>query len=596
MQVYKAPLRDMRFVLHELNDSAGLAALDGMQDVTPELIDSVLEEAAKIAEEVLLPLNASGDEEGCHLDNGVVRTPKGFREAYRTFREGGWTGIGCAPEYGGQGLPHSVSMMVSEMLCATNMAFSMYPGLSHGAYEALSQHGSDAQKALYLPKLTDGTWTGTMCLTEPHCGTDLGLLRTRAVPADDGSYRISGTKIFISAGEHDLSENIVHLVLARIAGAPAGVRGISLFVVPKFIPTEDGRPGPRNGVVCASLEHKMGIKANATAQLVFEDAQGWIVGEPGRGLNAMFTMMNAARLGVGIQGLGMGEIAYQSAVAYARDRIQGRSLAGAKAADRAADPIIVHPDVRRMLLTIRAYNEGCRALGGWVSRRLDEAHHANDPAEREAAEGFAALMTPIVKALFTDLGLESANTAMQVYGGHGYIRDHGMEQLVRDARIALIYEGTNGIQALDLVGRKLPAHMGRNLRTFFHPVAAFIEANEKHPMLSKMVTGLGRAFGALQLATAHIASKGMGDPEEAGAAATEYLRLFGLVALGYMWARTAKLSLEKMMSAGADAAFYQTKLQTARFYFERILPQAGGLLFQIKAGKEAMMSFPEAAF
>jgi alkylation response protein AidB-like acyl-CoA dehydrogenase len=596
MQVYKAPLRDMRFVLHELNDSAGIAALQGMQDITPELIDSVLEEAGKLAEEVLLPINASGDEEGCHLENGVVRTPKGFKEAYRTYREGGWTGISCDPDYGGQGLPHSVSMMVSEMLCAANMAFSMYPGLSHGAYEALAQHGSDEQKALYLPKLTDGTWTGTMCLTEPHCGTDLGLLRTRATPADDGSYRISGTKIFISAGEHDLSENIIHLVLARIAGAPAGVRGISLFVVPKYLPTADGRPGARNGVACASLEHKMGIKANATAQLVFDDAQGWLVGAPQRGLPAMFTMMNAARLGVGIQGLGMGEIAYQSAVAYARDRVQGRSLAGAKAADKAADPIIVHPDVRRMLLTIRAYNEGCRALGGWVARRLDEAHRSTDPAEREAAEEFAALMTPIVKALFTDLGLESANTAMQVYGGHGYIRDHGMEQLVRDARIALIYEGTNGIQALDLVGRKVPAHMGRSLRHFFHPVAAFIEAEEKHPMLGKMVQGLGRAFGALQLATGQIAAKGLADPEEAGAAATEYLRLFGLVALGYMWALSAKLSIEKMGGANGDAAFYRTKLQTARFYFERILPQAGALLFQIKAGKEAMMTFPEAAF
>jgi alkylation response protein AidB-like acyl-CoA dehydrogenase len=596
MQTYKAPLRDMRFVLNELHDGATLSELPGCADFTPELIDSILEEAAKIAEEVLLPLNASGDEEGCHYENGVVRTPKGFQDAYRIFREGGWTGTGCDPEYGGQGLPHSVGMLITEMLCSANMAFSMYPGLSHGAYEAIAAHGTDEQKSVYLPKLTDGTWTGTMCLTEPHCGTDLGMLRTKAVPQDDGTCRISGTKIFISAGEHDLAENIVHLVLARLPDAPTGVKGISLFIVPKFLPNADGGVGPRNGVVCASIEHKMGIKANATAQLVFDDATGFLIGRPHKGLVAMFTMMNAARLGVGMQGLGIGEIAYQSAVAYARDRVQGRSLAGAKEPGKPADPIIVHPDVRRMLLTMRAYNEGCRALGGWVSRELDEAHRAGDPARRRDAEDFAALMTPIVKALFTDLGLETANTAMQVYGGHGYIRDHGMEQLVRDGRISLIYEGTNGIQALDLVGRKLPAHAGRSLRQFFHPVAAFIEENRNHPMLGKMVQGYERAFGALQLATAHIATKGMSDPEEAGAAASEYLRLFGLVALGYVWARAAKLSMEKIANAGSDAAFYQAKLQTARFYFERILPQAGSLWFALKSGKDAMMSFNDAAF
>jgi alkylation response protein AidB-like acyl-CoA dehydrogenase len=594
MQVYKAPLRDMRFVLHELNNSAALTALPGFEEMKQELIDSILEEASKMAEEVLLPLNASGDEEGCHWDNGVVRTPKGFKQAYRLFREGGWTGIGCDPRWGGQGVPMSVTVLVSEMLTAANMAFSMYPGLSHGAYEAIAAHGTEAQKETYLPKLTDGTWTGTMCLTEPQCGTDLGMLRTKAVPREDGSFAISGTKIFISAGEHDLSENIVHLVLARLPDAPAGIKGISLFIVPKFLPAADGGPGMRNSVTCASIEHKMGIRANATAQLVLDEARGFLIGEKHRGMRAMFTFMNAARLGVAVQGLGMGEIAYQSAVAYARDRIQGRSLSGAKDPGRAADPLLVHPDVRRMLLTIRAYNEGCRALGGWVAHEIDLARHAQDPARREQAEGFAALLTPVVKALFTDMALESTVTAQQVYGGHGYIRDHGMEQLVRDARIAQIYEGTNGIQALDLVGRKLPNQMGRTLRYFFHPVSDFIEANSHHPLLGKMIQGLGRAFGALQLATAHIGTKGLSDPEEAGAAATEYLRLFGLVALGFMWARMALLAAAKM--GGEEADFYRAKLQTARFYFERVLPQAGSLLYQIKAGKEAMMSFDEAAF
>jgi alkylation response protein AidB-like acyl-CoA dehydrogenase len=596
MQTYKAPIRDMRFVLHELHGDASITDLPGCADFTPELIDSVLEEAAKVAEEVLLPLNASGDEEGCHYENGVVRTPKGFRDAYRTFREGGWTGIACDPQYGGQGLAHSVAMLVTEMFNSANMAFSIYPLLNQGAYEAIAAHGSEEQKNLYLPKLTEGSWTGTMCLTEPHSGSDVGIIRTKATPQDDGAYRISGTKLFISAGEHDLAENIVHLVLARLPDAPAGVKGISLFIVPKFLPTAHGGVGPRNGVVCASIEHKMGIKANATAQLVFEDATGWLVGRPNKGLSAMFTMMNAARLGVGMQGLAIGEVAYQSAVTYAKDRIQGRALSGVKDPSKPADPIIVHPDVRRMLLTMRAYNEGCRALGAWVSRMLDIAERSPDPERREEAEDFADLMIPIVKALFTDLGLEAANLGMQVYGGHGYVRDHGMEQFVRDARISPIYEGTNGIQALDLVGRKLPAHAGRSLRRFFQPVAAFIEENRNHPTLGTMVQGYEKAFGALQLASAHIATKGLSDPEEAGAAATEYLRLFGLVALGYIWARSAKLALEKMKTAGSEAGFYQAKLQTAQFYFERILPQAGSLWFSIKSGKDAMMSFNDGAF
>jgi alkylation response protein AidB-like acyl-CoA dehydrogenase len=596
MQTYKAPLRDMRFVLHELHDSAGLGRLRGLEDVSPELMDSILEEAAKLAEEVLLPVNASGDETGCVLENGVVRTPKGFREAYDTFRQGGWTALASDPKYGGQGLPESLNKLVEEMICSGNLAFSLYPGLTHGAYQAIASHASDALKDIYLPKMVDGTWSGTMCLTEAHCGTDLGLLRTRAVPQPDGSYKVSGAKIFISAGEHDLTENIVHLVLARLPDAPRGSRGISLFLVPKFIPAADGRPGARNGVVCTALEHKMGIKGSATCQLSFEDATGWLVGEPNKGLATMFTMMNSERLSVGIQGLGAAETSYQSAVAYARDRIQGRSLGGAKAPDKAADPIIVHPDVRRMLLTIRSYTEGCRALGGWVARELDEMERSSDPDARKRAEDFTALMTPVVKALFTDLGFEATNLGMQVYGGHGYIRDHGMEQLVRDARISMIYEGTNGVQALDLVGRKLPQGAGRMLRTFFHPVSAFVEAHSGHAQLGEMVRGLGKAFGALQLATGQLAAKGLADPEEAGAAATEYLRLFGLVALGFMWARTAVIAVDRLAGGDADAAFYNAKLITARFYMERVLPQVGGLLVAIKAGKGAMMAMDEAAF
>ncbi|HEY0200919.1 MAG TPA: acyl-CoA dehydrogenase C-terminal domain-containing protein, partial [Burkholderiaceae bacterium] len=579
-----APLRDMRFVLHELHDSAALTQLNGLQDVTPELMDSILEEAAKVAEEVLLPLNASGDEEGCVLENGVVRTPKGFKEAYDTFRNGGWTALAADPRYGGQGLPESMNKLVEEMSCSANLAFGLYPGLTHGACQAIISHATDDLKDTYLPKMVDGTWSGTMCLTEAHCGTDLGMLRTRAVPREDGSYNVSGSKIFISAGEHDLTENIIHLVLARLPDAPRGVRGISLFLVPKFLPSPDGRPGVRNGVVCTALEHKMGIKASATCQLTFEDATGWLVGHPNKGLAHMFTMMNSERLSVGIQGLGAAETSYQSAVAYARERIQGRSLAGAKATDKAADPIIVHPDVRRMLLTMRAYTEGCRALGGWVARELDEMDRSDDPDARKRAEDFTALMTPIVKALFTDLGFEATNLGMQVYGGHGYIRDHGMEQLVRDARISMIYEGTNGVQALDLVGRKLPQGAGRMLRTFFHPVSDFIEVNSGHKQLGDMVRGFGKAFGALQLATAHLAAKGMADPEEAGAAATEYLRLFGLVALGFMWARSAVIAVEKLAVPCGDAGFYKAKLTTARFFMERILPQVGGLLAAIKSG------------
>ena len=596
MQTYKAPLRDMRFVLHEMYGTEELTEKLGFEDVSEDLVDSILEEAAKMAEGVLLPLNAPGDVEGCHYENGVVRTPKGFPEAYKTFREGGWASLASDPKYGGQGLPESIAKQVEEMLCSANMSFGLYPGLTHGATVAIEGYATEELKDRFLPKMVDGTWGGTMCLTEAHCGTDLGMLRTKAVPNADGSYDVTGSKIFISSGDHDLTENIIHLVLARTPDAPKGIKGISLFLVPKLLPSDDGRPGARNGVNCVGIEHKMGMKASATCQINFSDAKGWLVGQPNKGMQAMFSMMNAERLSVGIQGLGVAEAAYQSAVAYAKDRLQGRSLAGTKHPDKPADPIIVHPDVRRSLMRMRAEIEGCRALSGWVARALDRAGKSNDPHVKQEADDFCQLMTPIVKAMFTDMGFENASRGVQVYGGHGYIRDHGVEQYVRDARIAMIYEGTNGIQALDLVGRKLGAHAGRYLRSFFHPVAAFIEENKRDEQIGEYVGRLEKAFGALQLATGQIAQTGMRDPEEAGAAASDYLKLFGLVALGYVWARTIKIAHEKLPKANGDAGFYKAKLATASFFFDRMLPEAGGLFAAIKSGKGSMMALDEAAF
>jgi len=594
MVTYKAPLRDMRFVLYELHHGDALAQWPGFEEMTPDLIDPVLEEAAKLCQEVLFPLNRPGDEEGCVFENGVVRTPRGFQEAYRTFREGGWTSIACDPAYGGQGLPHSVAILIDEMICSSNLSFGLYPGLSYGAYVALHAYGSDALKEMYLPKLVEGVWTGTMCLTEPHCGTDLGLLRTRAVPQDDGTYQITGTKIFISAGDHDLTENIVHLVLARRPDAPPGIGGVSLFLVPKFLVGDDGSPGARNGVACGSIEHKMGIKASATCLINFDDATGWLVGEPHKGMRAIFTMMNTERLAVGIQGLGLAEASYQGAVAHARERLQGRALSGAKHLDKAADPIIVHPDVRRMLLTQRAYIEGCRALGGWVAHALDEQHRNPDPAQRTAAEDLVALLTPTVKALFTDLGFEATNLGLQVLGGHGYIREQGMEQYVRDCRITQIYEGTNGVQALDLVGRKLPADGGRLLRQLFQPIARFIEERTGDLELAPFAGPLAKAFDELQRATAKIARDGA-DPEEAGAAASDYLRLFGLTALAYMWARAVEVALPKVKNGADQDGFYKAKIGTAWFFMERLLPQTSGLSAAIIAGGQSMMEFDDAA-
>jgi alkylation response protein AidB-like acyl-CoA dehydrogenase len=495
------------------------------------------------------------------------------------------------------GMPLLLNFAVQEMICSANMSFGMYPGLSEGAYNALHLHGTDEQKQLYLPKLSTGEWSGTMCLTEPHCGTDLGLIKTKATPNDDGSYNITGTKIFISAGEHDLTENIIHLVLAKLPDAPEGVKGISLFVVPKFLPKEDGSLGPRNGVACGSIEHKMGIKASATCVMNFDGAKGWLVGEPHKGMRAMFTMMNTARLGVGMQGLGIAEVAYQNAVHYARERLQMRALDGVKAPDKAADPIIVHPDVRRMLMTCKAFTEGARALSYWIGMVQDRAEKHPDPAIREEADDLVALMTPIIKAYQTDMGFDVANLAIQVYGGHGYIWEHGVEQYARDARIAMIYEGTNGIQALDLVGRKMPAHFGRYLRRFFHPVSDFIEANQSNEALQEFIFPLAKSFAKLQQATATIAQKGMKDPNEAGAASTDYLRMFALVALGYMWCLMAKKAQEKLKEgAGGREAFYESKIVTARFFFERMLPEVDSRFKSITAGASSMMALDAAQF
>ncbi|MDD2877789.1 MAG: acyl-CoA dehydrogenase C-terminal domain-containing protein [Acidiphilium sp.] len=594
MPVYKAPLADMRFVLHQLYDSAVVTDLPGNAEFMPELIDSVLEEAAKFCEGVLFPLNQSGDLEGCTYENGVVRTPSGFKAAYNAFRDGGWTAMGADPEFGGQGLPIPAAMMIEEMLCAANVAFGLYPGLSHGAYVALNHAGSEVLKQTYLPNLVSGKWAGTMCLTEAHCGTDLGMLRTKAVPNDDGSYSITGSKIFISAGEQDLTENIIHLVLARLPDAPSGVKGISMFVVPKFMVRGDGSVGPRNALQCTAIEHKMGIKGSATCAMSFDGATGWLVGEPHKGLRAMFKMMNTERLSVGIQGLGVAEVAYQNAVTYARDRIQGRALTGVKAADKPADPIMVHPDVRRMLLTMRAYIEGCRALAGWVARELEILAKSTDDDAKQAADDFASLMTPIIKAMFTDLGFEIASLAVQVYGGHGYIRDHGIEQYVRDARIAMLYEGTNGIQALDLVGRKLPQDGGRLLTRFLDPVMEFIEVHENNDVLAPFLPPLQQAVEHVQIATGFIMENAMSNRDEIGAASVDYLRLFGLTALAFVWARMVAIAAPKAEADGGQ--FYRAKVQTAKFFMERLLPQTGALLAAIQSGSATMMEFEDSAF
>ncbi len=597
MPIYQAPVRDIEFLLYDVFEIGKYQNLPRFSEATPDLVSAILEEGAKIAQEVLQPLNRSGDEEGCHFEDGEVTTPKGFKAAYKTFTEGGWAGLTADPEYGGQGLPNVLGIAFSEMISAANISFGTYPGLARGTYAAIHKHGNDEQKATYLPRLANGEWGGTMNLTEPHSGTDLGLMRTRAEPQEDGSYKITGTKIFITAGEHDLTDNIVHLVLARLPDAPEGVRGISMFLVPKFLVNEDGSLGARNTASCGSIESKMGLKASATCVMNFDDAIGHLIGGKNKGLRAMFTMMNEARLGVGVQGLGLSEVAYQNARDYARERRQGRSLKGPAEPDEAADPIIVHPDVRKMLLTVRAFNEGARALALWMALNADLAEIHPDDDARRVADDLVSLIMPVLKAHLTDTGFESVNWALQCFGGHGYIRENGMEQFVRDARITQLYEGTSGIQALDLVGRKLPEHMGRLLRQFFHPVDRFLQDNRDDPALKDFVMPLAKSFARLQQATAWVAEQGLKDPEQAGAVAADYLKMFGLVALGFMWARMAKASSEKLSNGAGDGRqFLESKLHVGRYYMAKTLPETSSLLSRIMAGKEALMALEADAF
>ena len=598
MPAYKAPLDDFDFLYNEFLDLSACAELPTMADASPDVVEAVLDEAAKVAETVLQPINAVGDEIGCRLDeaSAEVRMPEGFGEAYRAYREGGWTGLVADPEYGGQGLPSFVGLAVSEMINAANASFAAYPGLTLGAYEVIHHHGSEEQKATYLPRMISGEWAGTMNLTEPHCGTDLGLLRTRAERADDGSYRITGKKIWISAGEHDMVDNIIHLVLARTPDAPAGTRGISLFLVPKFLVEADGSLGARNGVKCVGLEKKMGIKASATCEMEYSGAVGFLIGAENRGLGHMFTMMNAARLVTGIQGLGMASAAYQAAVAFARERLQGRSLDGPKFPDQAADPILVHPDVRKMLLISRASIEGARALGLYTGVQLElEMHHPDEPVRRQAGY-WVALMTPIIKAYFTDLGSEVANLGMQVHGGAGYVRDTGVEQFARDVRITQIYEGTNGVQALDLVGRKLVANNGENLKAFFTPVMAFIAEHEGQDELAEFIDPLRDNAQLLQDTTAWVYQQMSRNPLEAGAAGTDYLRLFALTAMAFMWAKMAVLAAGQLDQGAANKGFYQAKLDTARFFMTRMLPETRSLAAKIRAGAAPLMDFHDDAF
>jgi len=596
MPAYHAPLRDQRFVLNDLLNVQQYGNLPGFSDASSDIVDAILEEGAKFCENVLHPLNKVGDEQGCTLKDGEVTVPDGFPEAYRQLTEGGWTALSFDPQYGGQGLPHYLNLAFNEMVTATNMAFGMYPGLTGGAAHALLIGGSDEQKDLYLPKMISGEWSGTMNLTEPHCGTDLGMLRTKAVPNGDGSYAITGQKIWISAGEHPMTKNIIHLVLARIEGAPDGVKGISLFVVPKFLPDDAGEPGARNDLICGGLEEKMGIHGNSTCVMNYDGAKGWLVGEENKGLKTMFIMMNEARLGVGLQGLALAETAYQYSLEFAKERIQGRSLTGPKNPDGPADPIIVHPDVRRMLLDQKVFVEAGRALTLWTALQGDLETKAQDEETRQRAGDYMALLTPVVKAYLTDKGYDSVSKALQVHGGSGFTKEWGVEQLLRDARITLIYEGTNGVQALDLVGRKLAMHGMRPITTFFDEIDGFVAEHQDGPAeLKPFVDGLAATKSKLKDATDWLVEKGLENFDNAGAASTDYLHLIGLTCFAYMWARMVKVSLGAM-AEGSDDPVYPAKLKTGRYFLDRWLPDADAHLARIRTGAEPLMALDAAEF
>ncbi|TDH38195.1 acyl-CoA dehydrogenase [Pseudohoeflea suaedae] len=597
MPVFKAPVDDTLFILNDVLGIERYSNLAGFADASPDVVEAIVQEAAKFSEEVLFPLNQVGDQQGCkRADDGSVTTPEGFKAAYKQYCESGWLGLAADPEYGGQGLPYTLHTAIGEYMSSANMALMMYPGLTQGAIAAIQVHGDDAQKSKYLPKMIEGTWTGTMNLTEPHCGTDLGMLRTKAVPNGDGSYRISGQKIFISAGEHDMSDNIIHLVLARIEGAPEGTKGISLFIVPKFMVGEDGSVGKRNAVSCGSLEEKMGIHGNSTCVMNYDEATGYLIGGENAGLKAMFVMMNEARLGVGLQGQSIAEVAYQNAADYARERIQGRALTGPKYPDKKADPLIVHPDIRRTLMTIKSFNEAGRAFVIWTALKSDIAHRSEVEADATAASDILGLVTPVVKGVLTDRGFDHAVMAQQVYGGHGYIEEWGMSQYVRDARIAMIYEGANGIQALDLVGRKLGMNNGRAVMAFFKEVGDFCEDNRSDEKMAPYTKAIKKGLNDMQAASMWLMQNGMKDPNNAGAASTDYMHLFGLVVLGYMWGLMAKAAQQKLADGADNAAFYETKLATARFFMERVMPETAMRKARIETGAETLMALDAEAF